>query len=144
LLNPEMSGAWLRTVVGAYPSEADRRLKASMSGTNGPLGLGPLCPIACMIYRPQSRRLSGARGEATDYAEQVLKERIKSFCIAKPIQKLGWTERRVRRERLWNFQAGARGSKLGVGLETGHRLPPGAREIVGGGACLCRKPTESG
>ena len=31
--------------------------------------------------------------------------RIKSFCIAKPMQKLRWIERRPRRERLWNFQA---------------------------------------
>jgi hypothetical protein len=30
LLNPEMSGAWLRTDVGAYPSAIDRRLNTPM------------------------------------------------------------------------------------------------------------------
>ena len=72
----------------------------------------------------------------------MAQERIKSFCIAKPMQKLCWTERRLRRERLWKFQARARGSKLGIGLETGRRRPRGARVIVAGGACLCREPPE--
>src|SRR5262245_6166218 len=52
LLNPEMSGAWLRTVVGVYPSTADRCLKTWMKDANGPWGLGPLCPIPCMIHEP--------------------------------------------------------------------------------------------
>src|SRR5215467_11145830 len=58
LLNPEMSGAWLRTEAGVYPSTADRCLKTPMKDASGPWGLGPLCAIACMIHEPSIATLA--------------------------------------------------------------------------------------
>src|SRR5262249_30940778 len=68
-----MSGAWLRTEAGVYPSTADRCLKTPMKDASGPWGLGPLCAIACMIHEPSIASLSFV-GEGTDYAEKISKK----------------------------------------------------------------------
>jgi hypothetical protein len=73
-----MSGAWLRTVVGVYPSATDRRLKTPMKGANGPWNLRPLCPIASMIHEPSIATLELRLGQDTDYAEQISKKRLLS------------------------------------------------------------------
>src|SRR5215831_21365057 len=69
-----MSGAWLRTEAGVYPSTADRCLKTPMKDASGPWGLGPLCAIACMIHEPSIATLALRERESTDYAEQISKK----------------------------------------------------------------------
>jgi hypothetical protein len=55
------------------------------------------------------------------YRHNELK-RIKSFCIAKPMQKLRWAERRLRRGGYGNFRRG----------RDGRSSTPGSRRGAGG------------
>jgi hypothetical protein len=58
------------------------------------------------------------------HADSPLKKRIKSFCGARPTQKLRWSERGggwLRRSGLWNFQAGI-GAKDALGGAIGRRV----------------------
>lgn len=65
--------------------------------------------LAALLGPSTRRRVSALSRLSVSHndlsANRIGVHRIKSFCIAKPMQKLCWTERRPRRERLWNFQA---------------------------------------
>ena len=66
-------------------------------------------------------------------ARRMARKRIKSFCGARPTQKLRWSERGggwLRRPGLWNFQAGI-GAKDALGGAIGRR-------VAAVGSPLCR------